>query len=499
MLFNSYEFLFGFLPLSVAAFYALGRTARVWAISWLTLASFAFYGAPYVLDADYGPLPLVVLAFSVFFNYCTGLSIIRLQERPGASAVMAAGIAVDLGVLAYFKYSGFLVENFTGWFGGAIPWQVLLPIGISFYTFTQIAFLVDARQGKVKHLGFVEYALFVTWFPHLVAGPILHHSEMIGQFKREATVHPQSRNIAIGLAVFSLGLAKKILIADSIAPYANMVFDAPERASLAEAWLGALAYTLQLYFDFSGYSDMAIGISRLFNVDLPLNFFSPYKATSIIEFWRRWHISLSRFLRDYLYIPLGGNRAGTARRYANLMITMVLGGLWHGAAWTFVAWGALHGIYLLVNHCWRLLRHRAGLPAFPWVANWALTFVSVVIAWVFFRAPDFATAIEMLSAMAGLNAWIGDDVMSKDAAWLYVAVALLIALLLPNSQQLFHIPFNPRGSPLKESKPRAEPSNALLRWLAWRPSLRWAVTSAVLLVLSVSLFQRTSEFIYFRF
>ena len=225
---------------------------------------------------------------------------------------------------------------------------------ISFYTFTQIAFIADAARGKVKTLGFVEYVLFVTWFPHLVAGPILHHAER-SPVKREATVDIQARNIAIGLAIFSVGLAKKILIADNLAPYANAVFAAPGAVSAAEAWLGVIAYTMQLYFDFSGYSDMAIGLSRMFNVDLPLNFYSPYKATSIVEFWRRWHISLSRFLRDYLYIPLGGNRVGPARRYLNLLITMILGGLWHGAAWTFVIWGALHGLFLLLNHAWVML------------------------------------------------------------------------------------------------------------------------------------------------
>lgn len=496
MLFNSFEFIFGFLPLALGVFYVVGGASRTWALAWLAIASFAFYGGPFVLYGDHGALPTVLLAVSILVNYLTGIAILRLGNTRAATAAAAAGIAFDLGVLAYFKYSGFLIENFTAWFGGAIPWQVLLPIGISFYTFTQIAFLADARAGKVKHLGFVEYVLFVTWFPHLVAGPILHHAEMIGQFKRERTVQIQWRNIAIGLGVFSIGLAKKVLIADSIAPYANEAFSNPESLSLTTAWLGALAYTLQLYFDFSGYSDMAIGLSRMFNVDLPLNFYSPYKATSIVEFWRRWHISLSRFLRDYLYIPLGGSRAGSTRRYANLMITMVLGGLWHGAAWTFVAWGALHGLYLLVNHAWIIQRKRFGLRPLPSPLAWLITFVSVVVAWVFFRASDFQSAATMLKMMAGLGP-VGDALDWQ--GWITVSCGLAIALALPNSQQIFRLPFNPRGSTLKESRPASERGGRLTYAMRWRPSPRWAATCAVLAGASVMLMSRTSEFLYFQF
>ena len=300
MLFNSYVFLFAFLPLTLAVFWAIGVRQRRIAILWLTACSLFFYG---FWNASYLPL----LAASNAFNYAAGAGIIGLRaDKPGrARAIMVAAVALNLLVLGYYKYSGFLVANVAALFGRApIPWDVILPIGISFYTFTQIAFLVDAYQGKVRHLGFIEYALFVAYFPHLIAGPILHHAEMIRQFIGRRAF--SRRNFAIGVAVFAVGLAKKVLIADSLAPCADAVFDTGQPVPFVEAWIGALAYSLQLYFDFSGYSDMAIGLSKMMNIDLPLNFYSPYKATSIIEFWRRWHMTLSRFLRDYVYIPLGG-------------------------------------------------------------------------------------------------------------------------------------------------------------------------------------------------
>jgi D-alanyl-lipoteichoic acid acyltransferase DltB (MBOAT superfamily) len=265
--------------------------------------------------------------------------------------LLASAIAVNLILLGYFKYANFFADNLNHFAGTALPiGQVILPLGISFFTFTQIAFLVDTYQGKVKEFNFVHYTLFVTYFPHLIAGPVLHHKEMMPQFAKRNVCHLNWDNVAVGLSIFVLGLAKKVLIADSLAEFATPIFSAVAAGGqpmLFEAWIGALAYTLQLYFDFSAYSDMAIGISLMFNVRLPMNFNSPYKATSIIDFWRRWHMTLSRFLRDYLYIPLGGSRNGKAQRYLNLMITMLLGGLWHGAGWTFVIWGGLHGFYWL--------------------------------------------------------------------------------------------------------------------------------------------------------
>lgn len=315
------------------------------------------------------------------------------QVAFGKKSLLGAAITANLLLLAYYKYANFFVSSLSsaaGW--ESINLDIILPIGISFFTFTQVAFLVDTYQGKVKEYNFAHYLLFVTYFPHLIAGPVLHHKEMMPQFADKKTYLPSADNFAIGLSIFVIGLSKKVLIADNIAPLANPVFEINAHPALVESWFGALAYAMQLYFDFSGYSDMAIGLSRLFGVRLPLNFNSPYKAENIIDFWRRWHMTLSRFLRDYLYIPLGGNRNGSFARFRNLFITMLLGGLWHGAGWTFVIWGGLHGIYLGINHGWHFLQEKLGLSASQSLRSKivarSITFLAVLVAWVFFRAPS---------------------------------------------------------------------------------------------------------------
>ena len=292
--------------------------------------------------------------------------------------------------------------------------KIVLPLAISFFTLQQITYLVDANSGETKEYNFLHYCLFVTFFPQLIAGPIVHHREMLPQFEQSSAYRFVQSNFASGTAIFLLGLFKKVVLADGVAVYATPVFNAAEAGAVLtffEAWTGATAYTFQLYFDFSGYSDMAIGIARMFNINLPLNFNSPYKAVNITEFWRRWHMTLSRFLRDYLYIPLGGNRKGKTRRHVNLMITMLLGGLWHGAGWTFVAWGALHGFYLVVNHSWHALRRALNPnPRSYGIAGqalaWLITMNAVVVAWVFFRAESFNGAIAILEGMAGMNGFV---------------------------------------------------------------------------------------------
>jgi len=309
-----------------------------------------------------------------------------------------------VATLCYYKYANFFIQDASLIFGTHTEQlNIVLPLGISFFTFTQIAFVVDVYRGKVEEFKFHNYLLFVTYFPHLIAGPILHHKQMMPQFARKETLVPQWGNIAAGITIFILGLTKKVLIADEFSDYVKSVFDMAEQGhipSIFEAWVGSLAYTFQLYFDFSAYSDMAIGLSLLFNVRLPLNFNSPYKAKNIIDFWRRWHITLSTFLRDYLYIPLGGNRHGETRRQINLMATMILGGLWHGAGWTFIAWGCLHGIYLVINHVWRAIcRNMPALHRIPCAG--AITFLAVVVAWVLFRSESFRAALTILNSMAG--------------------------------------------------------------------------------------------------
>ncbi len=407
MLFNSFQFIFAFLPIVFVGFFLIARHSREWAAAWLVLASLFFYGY-WTLKA----LPLLLA--SILANYAFGLRLAPGAGRGDRSrkALLALAITVDLGVLAYFKYANFFVSNVNVALGALnhTPISmaaVLLPIGISFFTFTQIAYLVDTYQGKVRESRLLHYFLFVSYFPHLVAGPVLHHGQMMPQFRDQSTYRIDVNRIAAGIAIFAIGLAKKLLIADALGEQADVLFRAVAGGTLPMmflAWTGVLAYTFQIYFDFSGYSDMAIGISLLFGIFLPLNFNSPYKSLNIIDFWRHWHISLSTFLRDYLYIPLGGGRKGRVRRYMNLWITMVLGGLWHGASWTFVLWGVCHGTYLMINHAWRHLvgEDRAYGPVGR-LACWAITFLGVVFAWVLFRAPDLRTASSIYSGLLGLN------------------------------------------------------------------------------------------------
>jgi len=453
VLFTATTFAFLYLPFVLAGYYLLGRRSPWAAAAWLCAASVFFYG--YWMPA----FTLLLLA-SIGANFAFGTRIGhatgpggRDRARTPARAWLTAGIVFNLGLLGYFKYANFFVDNLNAMLG--FEWKlarVILPIGISFYTFTQLAFLVDTWQGKVKEYRLVHYGLFVSYFPHLVAGPVLHHAQMMPQFANPAVYRFDGANFAAGVAIFALGLIKKVVLADGIAPYADAVFvpvDAGSAVAATEAWIGALAYTFQLYFDFSGYSDMAIGLSWMFNVRLPFNFDSPYRATSISEFWRRWHISLSTFLRDYLYVPLGGNRKGSVRRYLNLAITMVLGGLWHGAAWSFVLWGALHGAYLMFNHGLRAAAARLNWRAVPGARpvlgaiGWALTFVAVVVAWVFFRAETLPGALRVLQGMAGASATGVDPGLLLWNAGLKPEVGLgwcallgLITLLPANSNRL---------------------------------------------------------------
>src|SRR5882762_2336417 len=429
MLFNSYAFIFLFLPVALIGYFAIGRLGHLAPVICLTLASLVFY------SVSNWQFVLLLLA-SVAFNYCIGLLLISKPLRAAPRfAVLTVGVAGDLLVLGYFKYAGFLAANLNAIFSTGFTLNVLLPVGISFYTFTQVAFLVDAYRGNVARYRLPHYALFVTYFPHLIAGPILHHRDMIPQFERAAAKRPDPHLILCGLIIFAIGLFKKTCLADGIQPLVTLAFG-PNAPSFDQAWIGALAYTFQLYFDLSGYSDMAIGISLMFGIFLPLNFNSPYKAMSIIDFWRRWHMTLSQFLRDYLYIPLGGNRRGRVLRYVNLMITMLLGGLWHGAAWTFVVWGALHGVYLCINHAWSNYGPKAP-PRFARLADIAgliLTFLAVVIAWVFFRAPDLPTALSVLSKMADPSNIAFGRVEMVYALFVVVYAALVWSV--PNTQEI---------------------------------------------------------------
>ncbi len=509
MLFNSYIFIFAFLPVTLLVFFLLGHAGRLQVASaWLVLMSLVFYGW-------WNPVYLGLIGASMVFNYQVGVA---LGRRTGGSAparrLLALGVGADLLLLAYYKYANFFVDNWNALGGAPIGLgEIVLPLGISFFTFTQIAYLVDAYRCEAREYNPLHYALFVTYFPHLIAGPILHHSEMMPQFDKSSIYRFNVEHFTAGCVYFLMGLFKKVVIADSISAFASPVFGAAAAGgtlSAADAWGGALAYTFQLYFDFSGYSDMAVGLAMMMGVRLPLNFNSPYKATNISDFWRRWHMTLSRFLRDYLYIALGGNRRGAGRRYVNLFLTMLLGGLWHGAGWTFVIWGALHGLYLIVNHAWQALtRGRVEGSIAARSAGRLLTFLAVVVGWVFFRAEDVPSALRILAAMMHgnwqLSPFMTDALGAADIArWLeligirptplMLLVAMELGLLavvmgLPNTQQLMS-----REYAGLEPGPVVEPSR--LRWgrdRVWASVMTVAATWALLELSGVS------EFLYFQF
>ncbi len=496
MLFSSFTFLLEFLPATILAFVAARRHSSRAGIVVLVTASLFFYGA-------WRPIYLLLFAWSVGTNFMLGLA----MENPSLRrAVGLFGVALNLAVLGFFKYTNFLFDVLQETTGAALPHvDISLPLGISFFTFQQIAYLVDVMRGARVERDIISYTLFVSFFPHLIAGPLVHHAEMIPQFKRERTGR-SALLAARGWAIFAAGLFKKVAIADNLAQFVNPVFahaDAGGSVGAHWAWLSILAYTLQIYFDFSGYSDMAIGLALLFGIRLPVNFRSPYKAASIIDFWRRWHITLSRFLRDYLYIPLGGNRLGTQRRYINLMLTMVLGGLWHGAGWNFLIWGSLHGLYLVVNHLWRTAEPKLSATFARQASSWLLTFLAVVLAWVFFRARTPAGAGHMLAGLLGMGGdssayaspgvvrlmdlplLVGEERLLL-IGWSAVALGLAIALALPNVPQLF-----------RYREYRRKPEAAA--FLTWRPNFVWALLTALALVVSLFGMWQRVEFLYFQF
>jgi D-alanyl-lipoteichoic acid acyltransferase DltB (MBOAT superfamily) len=335
----------------------------------------------------------------MLFNYSIGTSISKKNRKISKKTLLIIGIVANIALLGYFKYSDFFIENFNFILSSDIELlNLALPLAISFFTFQQIAYLVDSYKNETKEYDLLNYSIFVTFFPQLIAGPIVHHKEMMPQFENKKNKTINYNNIALGLFIFSIGLFKKVVIADTFAIWATNGFDNSQTLTLFEAWATSLSYTFQLYFDFSGYTDMAIGIALMFNIKLPINFDSPYKALSIQDFWRRWHITLSRFLKDYIYIPLGGNRKGEVKTYSNLMITFIIGGIWHGAGWTFVLWGVLHGFALVVHRIWQNIGFRL-----HYILAWFITFNFINIAWVFFRAKEFDDAIKVLSGMFGLS------------------------------------------------------------------------------------------------
>ena len=395
MLFNSYEFIFAFLPITFYIYFYLNSKRYTQASKgFLVFASLFFYSWWNILY-----LPLILS--SMLFNYIIGNILngnqqkINDKKQLNKKTVLSIGIVSNIALLGYFKYVDFFIENVNFLTSNNVPTlELALPLAISFFTFQQIAYLVDSYRKETVEYDFLNYALFVSFFPQLIAGPIVHHKEMMPQFASRWNKIKNYKNIATGLFIFSIGLFKKVVIADTFAVWATHGFDVAEELTFLEAWVTSLSYTFQLYFDFSGYTDMAIGAALLFNIKLPINFNSPYKAQDIQDFWRRWHITLSRFLRDYIYIPLGGNRKGSFRTYNNLLVTFIIGGLWHGAGWTFVFWGFLHGMALIVHRFWKYLGFTMNA-----IVAWFITFNFVNIAWVFFRAKEWEDAIKVLKGM----------------------------------------------------------------------------------------------------
>jgi D-alanyl-lipoteichoic acid acyltransferase DltB (MBOAT superfamily) len=485
MLFNSYAFIFLFVPITFTVYFALNRRRLALAAkTWLVFASLFFYGY-------WNPVYIPLILGSILFNYAVASILIRRRGRSTPSRwMLLVGIAGNLFLLAFFKYMDFFITNINAVSSLNLKLlHITLPLGISFFTFTQIAYLVDTARGAAREYSLLNYSLFVTFFPHLLAGPIIHHKEIMPQFDYLRNKILSHKHIAQGLALFFLGLFKKVVIADALAGWANAGFDVAPSLGLIEAWLTSLSYTLQLYYDFSGYTDMALGASLLFNIKLPINFNSPYKSLTLQEFWHRWHITLGRFFRDYIYIPVGGSWVREPRLLLNILVTFFLVGLWHGAGWTFVIWGLLHGIGLVIFHLWQKTPFR-----FPRFVSWAITFNFVNAAWVFFRARTFPDAMKVLKGMAGFTGvtlpeglvphlatvkqyGVKFGEMLTTIGWnertlCTFIVFFLVAIFLRNSNEM--------GERL-------------------RPTWRTAGVLSVISLYAISHLQKTSEFIYFNF
>ena len=516
MLFHEPIFLFVFLPLTLALYHVLRRFARQETIVIvLSVASLVFYGW-------WNPRFVPLILGSILFNFLLGR---RLQMGgSGVRVILILGITTNLALLFLFKYLAFAIGIIND--TGCVALPVVrpeLPLGISFFTFLQIAFLVDCFRRQTRETGFAPYLLFVTFFPHLIAGPLIHHSEMIPQFRRKAV--RAWEDMSVGLTIFSIGLFKKLVLAEQCAAWSDSVFDGAAAGiapTFIESWIGVLCFSFQIYFDFSGYTDMAIGLSRLFGIRLPANFASPYKSADIIDFWRRWHMTLSRFFRDYLYIPLGGNRLGPIRRYLNLIIVMLLVGLWHGADLKFVLWGGLHGLFLMANHGWVALQQRIGRKQ-PLLPSWLailVTFLAVVVAWVPFRADSLVTTSVMLQSMVGgfgivlpshyatlLGGVVGEaahigvtfgSVPAYGGGWqiVWLAACMAFVWLLPNTQEIMR-----NFKPVLGVKVTGLQQGIALSWLAWQPGrLTGLVIGLMTAYLSFLAIQgHPGEFIYFQF
>lgn len=489
MLFNSFAFIFLFLPVTLTAYFLLLRLRlTIAARSWLLFASLFFYSW---WDIRY--LPLIM--GSILFNYTVGGALVEYGESKTKAvskrAIFLSGILVNIGLLCWFKYMDFFITTANSLTGTQLPLlKILLPLGISFFTITQIAFLVDAYEGLVEERNLLNYALFVTFFPHLLAGPILHHKEMMPQFDRLRNKVVNWKNLYLGLMLFFLGLFKKVVLADTFSVWASAGFDTTQSLTLIPAWLASLSYTFQLYFDFSGYSDMAVGVGWMFNIQLPVNFNSPYKATGMIDFWKRWHITLTNFITTYLYTPIlrAFERVTFFRSLVAIFLAMLISGFWHGAGWNFIVWGGMHGLGLVVNHVWK--KNKLKMPSY-W--GWLITFNFVNLSFVFFRSKTIEDALQIIKGMLGMNGvmvhkslakisllhtlgftfgdWLA-GIKGNDKTWIACLAALLAVVILNNSIQLIE---------------------------RVRPNWGWIIFLLVVSFWPLLYMSRVSEFLYFQF
>lgn len=478
MLFNSFEFIFVFLPIIFVGYYVLNKVNFTLSKVWLLVGSLFFY-------SWWNPVYLPLILSSIFVNYFIGTWLGNAEGKRKRQTILTAGLIFNIALLGYFKYYDFFITNLNTLFSTDFNvLHLVLPLAISFFTFQQIGYLVDSYRYETKGYRFFDYALFVSFFPQLIAGPIVHHSHVMSQFEDRSKKVIQFNNISLGLFVFALGLFKKIGIADTFAIWATEGYNASDQLTFLGGWITSLSYTFQLYFDFSGYSDMAIGLGLLFNIKLPYNFNSPYKALSIQDFWRRWHMTLSGFLTKYIYIPLGGSRNGMPKTYVNILIVFFVSGIWHGAGWTFVLWGLAHGFASVIYRWWSTNGYRL-----PKLIAWFVTFQFINITWVLFRAPDFQTAMNVMKSMLGLGA-VGQssaesifsplNIVEADAFvtnHIYIVLVTIvffffISVLAKNTNEM------------REN---------------FKPTFARALFTAALFVYSVFQLQKVSEFLYFNF
>lgn len=484
MLFNSYIFVLAFLPLCVGGYFLLNHykkytSAQVFLFG-MSLWFYGYYNAGYLL----------IILSSIVINYGVYLVMGRLKDQRYRRAAMVLGVIINIGILVYFKYMDFLIGNVNALMKRDIGLlNIALPLGISFFTFQQISFIVDAYRGEVPRYGFLFYASFVSYFPQLIAGPIVTHDELIPQFLDPAKKSPNADNLAKGIYIFSRGLAKKVLLADTFGKLVSHGYATLDYLNSASAIITILAYTFQIYFDFSGYCDMATGVGKMMNIDLPQNFNSPYKALTITDFWARWHMTLTRFFTKYVYIPLGGSRRGKVRTYLNVMLIFLISGLWHGASWNFVLWGGMHGVFMVITRAFRKFFEKLH-PAL----NWLITFVFVNVAWVFFRADNFAQAFTLLNKAAEWN-FNGFDQTFFEVVRSVEITELLEIFSLENG----YPPFVLTALFLLAFVTVLGCKNSWEKMRDFRPTVLNLGTTLLLLLWSVFSFAGISTFLYFNF